>query len=128
MPASPATSHASSACCWACSCQGSSRAMAGGIGTALPRLEDARLLTGKGCYSDDFTLPSQAYAVMLRSPHAHARIVAIDAAAARAMPGVLAILTGADVVAEGLKPVPHIPPAISPPAINLATPHAPPHP
>jgi carbon-monoxide dehydrogenase large subunit len=101
--------------------------MAGGIGTALPRLEDARLLTGKGCYSDDFTLPGQAYAVMLRSPHAHARIVAIDAAAARAMPGVLGVLTGTDVVADGLKPVPHIPQAMSPPDIKLENTDGTPH-
>jgi carbon-monoxide dehydrogenase large subunit len=91
----------------------------GGIGTPLPRLEDGRLLTGGGCYSDDFTLPGQAYAVVLRSPHAHARIVSIERAAARAMPGVLAVLTGADAVAEELKPIPHIPAAMSPPDIRL---------
>ncbi len=90
-----------------------------GIGIALSRLEDSRLLTGQGCYSDDFTLPGQAYAAVLRSPHAHARIVAIDATAARAMPGVLAVLTGADVLAEGLQPIPHIPAAMSPPDIRL---------
>ena len=56
---------------------------------------------------------------MLRSPHAHARIVSIDTAAARAMPGVLLVLTGADVAAEGLKPIPHIPQAQSPPDIRL---------
>ena len=92
---------------------------AGGIGASLPRLEDARLLTGNGCYSDDFTLPDQAFAAVLRSPHAHARIVGIDAAAARRMPGVLLVLTGAEVAAEGLKPVPHIPQAMSPPDIRL---------
>ena len=53
-----------------------------GIGASLPRLEDARLLTGGGCYSDDFTLPDQARGFMLRSTHVHARIVSIDAAAA----------------------------------------------
>ena len=83
--------------------------MIAGIGTPLPRLEDERLLTGRGCYSDDFTLPGQIHAVAVRSPHAHARIVSIDAAAARAMPGVLAVLTGDDVLADGLRPVPHIP-------------------
>ncbi len=91
----------------------------GGIGAPLPRLEDGRLLMGGGCYSDDFTLPGQVFAVVLRSPHAHARIVSIERTAARAMPGVLAVLTGADVVAEGLKPVPHIPAAMSPPDIRL---------
>ncbi|CAN5595377.1 xanthine dehydrogenase family protein molybdopterin-binding subunit [soil metagenome] len=90
-----------------------------GIGASLPRLEDARLLTGGGCYSDDFTLPNQARGVMLRSTHAHARIVSIDAAAALKMPGVLLVLTGADVLAEGLKPIPHVPQATSPPDIRL---------
>jgi carbon-monoxide dehydrogenase large subunit len=97
------------------------------IGASLPRLEDARLLTGGGCYSDDFTLPGQAYGWVVRSPHAHARIVAVDTDAARAMPGVLAVLTGVDVRADGLKPVPHIPAAMSPPDIKLpnmdGTPH-----
>ena len=88
------------------------------IGTSLPRLEDARLLTGGGCYSDDFTLPGQAYAWVVRSPYPHVRIVAINTSAARAMPGVLLVLTGADVVADGLKPVPHIPAAMSPPDIK----------
>src|SRR6476661_1389424 len=90
-----------------------------GIGAELRRLEDARLLTGRGCYSDDFTLPSQARSAVLRSPHPHARIVSIDTARAAAMPGVLLILTGADVLADGLKPIPHIPTAMSPPDIAL---------
>jgi len=103
------------------------RSVGGGIGAALPRLEDARLLTGQGRYSDDFSLPGQAYGVVLRSPQAHARIVSIDTAAARKMPCVLAVLTGADVAAEGLKPIHHIPQAQSPPDIKLdnadGTPH-----
>jgi carbon-monoxide dehydrogenase large subunit len=90
-----------------------------GIGAELRRLEDARLLTGRGCYSDDFTLPNQARGFVLRSPHPHARIVSIDAVRAASMPGVLLILTGADVLAEGLKPIPHIPTAQSPPDIAL---------
>ncbi len=92
---------------------------ANGIGASLPRLEDARLLTGGGCYSDDFTLPGQAHGVVLRSTHAHARLVSVDAEAARKMPGVLLVLTGADVLAEGLKPIPHMPQAMSPPDIRL---------
>ena len=72
------------------------------IGQPLRRKEDLRLLTGSGRYSDDVNLPGQAYAYVLRSPHAHARIRGIDTAAARAMPGVLAVLTGADV--EGRRP------------------------
>jgi aerobic carbon-monoxide dehydrogenase large subunit len=90
--------------------------MTASIGQALPRKEDARLLIGAGTYSDDFTLPGQAYAVMLRSPHAHARIRAIDTQAARALPGVLAVLTGADATADGLKPIPHHPTPLGPPA------------
>lgn len=90
-----------------------------GIGASLPRLEDARLLTGGGCYSDDFTLPNQARGFVLRSTHAHARLVSVDVAAARKMPGVLLVLTGADVLAEGLQPIPHVPQATSPPDIRL---------
>ena len=54
------------------------RAAREGIGKPVPRKEDARLVTGKGCYSDDFNLPGQAYACMVRSPHAHARLRHID--------------------------------------------------
>ena len=86
------------------------------IGKPLRRKEDMRLLTGRGRYSDDVNLPGQAYAVILRSPHAHARIRSIDTAAARAMPGVLAVLTGADVTADGLEAVPHTPIPMKPPA------------
>ena len=81
----------------------------GKIGDALPRREDLRLLRGRGRYSDDINAEGQAYAVMVRSPHAHARIKSVDSSEARSIPGVLAVLTGADVVADGLKPVPHTP-------------------
>jgi aerobic carbon-monoxide dehydrogenase large subunit len=81
--------------------------MHAGIGDAVRRKEDARLLTGRGCYSDDVNLPDQAYAAALRAPHAHALIRVIDVEAARAMPGVLAVLTGHDARADGLKPIPH---------------------
>ena len=60
------------------------------IGRPVRRAEDERLITGKGRFSDDFKLDHQAYAAMVRSPHAHARIRAIDAAPALALPGVLA--------------------------------------
>ncbi|MGE0152014.1 MAG: xanthine dehydrogenase family protein molybdopterin-binding subunit [Reyranellaceae bacterium] len=73
-----------------------------GIGQAIPRFEDSRLLRGRGRFQDDRVLPDQAYAVLLRSPHAHARIVSINADAARAAPGVLAVYTGADYAADGL--------------------------
>jgi CO/xanthine dehydrogenase Mo-binding subunit len=72
------------------------------IGRPMPRFEDLRLLRGAGQYSDDVSMPGQAYAVFVRSPHAHARIKRIDGAAACAIPGVLAVLTGADYVADGL--------------------------
>ncbi len=91
-----------------------------GIGIPVMRKEDMRLLTGKGCFSDDVNLPAQAYAVMLRSPHAHARIGRIDAAQALSSPGVLAVLTGADFLADGLKSIPHKPVLPSPPDIRLA--------
>ncbi len=79
------------------------------IGKPLPRKEDERLVIGKGRFTDDFNLDGQVYAVMVRSPHPHARIVAIDAAAAKAMPGVLGVFTGADCAADGLSPIPHDP-------------------
>src|ERR1041384_1846413 len=79
-----------------------------GIGQPVRRREDLRLLTGRGRYSDDFNLPGQAYAVMVRAPHAHAWVRGIDTAKAHTMPGVLAVLTNEDVKADGLNPLPHI--------------------
>jgi carbon-monoxide dehydrogenase large subunit len=79
------------------------------VGKPLPRNEDARLVTGRGRFSDDFSAPGQAYAVFVRSPHPHARIRGIDTAAARTMPGVLGVFTGADCRADRLGPVPHDP-------------------
>lgn len=79
------------------------------IGRSLLRKEDHRLLTGQGRFGDDFNVAGQAYAVMLRSPHPHARILRLDAVKARAMPGILGIFTGADCACEGLKPIPHSP-------------------
>ncbi len=83
------------------------QASAAGIGQSVRRREDARLLTGRGRYSDDANLPHQAYAVMLRSPHAHATIDAIDITAAGEKPGVLAVLTGADMLVDRLASIPH---------------------
>jgi carbon-monoxide dehydrogenase large subunit len=80
-----------------------------GIGASPKRKEDQRLLIGKGCYSDDIVLDSQAYAYFLRSPHAHAVIKSIDTAAAKAMPGVLGVYTAADYDGAGLGELPHIP-------------------
>ena len=72
-----------------------------GIGQSIPRFEDPRLLRGQGRFVDDINLPGQAYMVVVRSPHAAARIRSIDVAAAAAAPGVAAVLTGDDFAAEG---------------------------
>jgi len=76
-----------------------------GSGQSVRRVEDDSLLTGRGLFADNFSLPGQAHLIVLRSPHAHARITLLDVAAARAMPGVRAIVTGADLVAVGVKPM-----------------------
>jgi aerobic carbon-monoxide dehydrogenase large subunit len=76
-----------------------------GIGDAPKRREDLRFLTGSAHYLDDLAFANLAHALILRSPHAHARLGSIDAAAACARPGVLAVLTAADVQADGLKPL-----------------------
>src|ERR1700751_2628249 len=78
-----------------------------GIGQPVRRREDLRLLTGRGRYSDDINVPGQAFAVMLRSLHAHARIRSLDTEAASIAPGGLAVLTGRDMQADELKPIPH---------------------
>src|SRR5262249_10718873 len=72
------------------------------IGSATPRFEDARFVRGLGRYVDDIRLPNEAHMVVVRSPHAAAKINAIDTAKARAAPGVLCVLTGADALADGL--------------------------
>ena len=89
------------------------------IGRPFRRKEDRRLLTGRGRFSDDVNLPGQAYAAMVRSPHAHARILNIDSAGALAVPGVLAVLTGEDLLEDGLGRIPHRPAPTSPPDIEL---------
>jgi carbon-monoxide dehydrogenase large subunit len=73
-----------------------------GIGQPVSRLEDPRFITGRGSYVDDIGLPQQCYGVVVMSPHAHARIKSIDTAKAKAAPGVVAVLTGADVEADKL--------------------------
>jgi carbon-monoxide dehydrogenase large subunit len=80
-----------------------------GSGRDVPRIEDAALLAGAGQFTDDVSLPGQAYLSFVRSPHPHARIVSIDTAAALAMPGIIAVLTGADLVKAGVKPLPLAP-------------------
>ncbi|MFO0995390.1 MAG: xanthine dehydrogenase family protein molybdopterin-binding subunit [Alphaproteobacteria bacterium] len=76
-----------------------------GFGQSVRRSEDPRLLMGRGRFMDDIVLPRMAAAVVLRSPHAHAEIRGIDAEAARGMPGVLAVLTAAELAADGLGPI-----------------------
>src|ERR1041384_6577681 len=73
-----------------------------GIGQAVRRVEDARFLTGAGRYVDDIVLPGTAHGAVLHSPHAHARIKSIDTSKAKAAPGVLLVLTGADAAADKL--------------------------
>ncbi|HEX4195584.1 MAG TPA: molybdopterin cofactor-binding domain-containing protein, partial [Stellaceae bacterium] len=72
------------------------------IGQHVVREEDERLLRGRGRYVSDMKLPGEAQAYVLRSPHAHAKITAIDTAQAKAAPGVLAVLTAADLAKRGL--------------------------
>ncbi len=80
-----------------------------GIGAPLKRKEDLRLLTGKGLFTDDSVPENLCHAAMVRCPHAHAKILGINSDAARKSPGVITILTGADVKADGLGPIPHDP-------------------
>jgi aerobic carbon-monoxide dehydrogenase large subunit len=77
------------------------------IGRPLRRKEDLRLVIGRGQFTDDVQRPGQAYAVMVRSPHPHARIRAVALEKARARPGVLGAFSGEDCRAAGLKPIPH---------------------
>ena len=73
------------------------------FGSGIRRREDPRLITGAASYTDDMTLPGMLYAVMLRSPHAHAKITRIDTSRAKTAPGVVAVYTGKDVT---LNPMP----------------------
>jgi carbon-monoxide dehydrogenase large subunit len=76
--------------------------MRSGIGDAPKRRKDLRFLTGRGRYLDDLAFERLTHAAVLRSPHAHAHLQSIDTAAAKAMPGVLAVLTAADALADRL--------------------------
>src|SRR5262245_40988325 len=90
-----------------------------GIGSSPRRREAHRLLTGAGNFGDDFALPGQTFAVIVRSPHAHAILRRIETRRAGGLPGVLAVLTAADYLADGLKPLIHSPFTVSPPDITL---------
>jgi aerobic carbon-monoxide dehydrogenase large subunit len=104
-----------------------------GIGQPVRRREDLRLLTGRGAFVDDLAPAGLLHAVFVRSPHAHARIVSIDTSAARAAPGGVAVLTGADYRGDGIKPIAHNPGLSRPPDLTprvrevapIATPHWP---
>ena len=90
-----------------------------GAGQSVKRVEDVRLLTGKGNFTDDLHRDGMAYGVTLRSPYAHAEITRIDTTAARAIPGVLAVYTHADIAAYG--PVPCLVPLSAPVNVVLNT-------
>jgi carbon-monoxide dehydrogenase large subunit len=90
-----------------------------GIGSSPRRREDHRLLTGAGSFGDDLALSRQTFAVIVRSPHAHAILRRIGSQRAYGLPGVLAVLTAADYLADGLKPLIHSPFTVSPPDITL---------
>ncbi len=76
------------------------------IGSAVKRREDPRLITGAGRYTDNIELPRMTYMAILRSPHAHARITRLDVSKAKAHPGVLAVITGAEMKQAGVNPIP----------------------
>src|SRR3989304_7878188 len=82
------------------------------IGRPMRRVEDQRLLQGRGRYVDDFNPPGCLSVAFLRSPYAHARITALRVGAARSAPGVVAVFTGADVAHLGPMPVNRIFPAM----------------
>jgi carbon-monoxide dehydrogenase large subunit len=67
------------------------------VGQSIKRVEDPRLVTGNGTFVDDLTLPDMLHTAVLRSQYAHARLRGIDVAAAQALPGVVSVLTGADI-------------------------------
>ena len=84
-----------------------------GIGQPVPRTEDPRFLKGEGNYVDDIILPGQAYGYVLRSPHAHAKVLSVDTAAAESSPGILLVLTGAHIAAEGIDGIPSFVPPMA---------------
>ena len=73
-----------------------------GVGQPVPRNEDPALLQGRGRYTDDISLPGQLFCAMVRSPYAHGTLNGIDTAAAREVPGVVAVYTGADLQAADM--------------------------
>jgi carbon-monoxide dehydrogenase large subunit len=98
---------------------GGSTAARAGVGRSVRRHEDERFLTGRGRFGDDLNRPGQATAWVLRSPHAHAAITAIDTRRATGAVDVVAVLTAADYLADGMRPMLHFPASQSPPDITL---------
>lgn len=93
--------------------------------TNEPRVEDDALVRGAGNFMDDLRLPNQAYAAFVRSPHAHARVLKVDAEAARKVKGVLAVLTAADVKAAGIGGISRHPPVVGRNGAKMAMPFRP---
>src|SRR5690348_5244483 len=90
-----------------------------GIGAPVRRVEDRRFLTGQGHFADDTSLANMAFAYVVRSPHAHAKIVRIDNTAARSAPGVIAVVTGEDIANEKVGELK----CLSFPAVKAGEPH-----
>src|SRR5690349_5718907 len=78
-----------------------------GSGRSIKRVEDEALLRGQGRFADNVKVEGEVFACFVRSPHPHANIVAVDTRAADAMPGVIAVLTGQELVAAGVSPIPN---------------------
>ena len=96
-----------------------------GVGQAMRRVEDQRLLAGAGQFGDDVNLPNQAYAALVRSPYAHGEIRSVDTGEAEAAPGVLAVYTAEDLTADGIGDIPCLTPM---PGKNGSKTIMPPHP
>src|SRR5512141_2248258 len=90
-----------------------------------PRVEDDALVRGRGQFMDDPRLPNQAYAAFVRSPHAHARVLSVNAEEARKAPGVLAVLTATDLKAAGIAGIARHPPVIGRGGAKMAMPFRP---
>ena len=95
-----------------------------GAGQSVKRLEDQRLLTGQGHFIDDKSREGALWLYVLRSSHAHAKITAVDTSAALAMPGVEAVYTGADLVADNIGTIPTLPIFKRPDGSPMAAPPA----
>ncbi len=93
-----------------------------GVGQAVRRKEDFRLLQGKGRYLDDISIENQTYGSVLRSPHAHARIISIDTSEAKKLPGVLEIITADDLNSDGITGIPCLASVKSKDGVDMSNP------